>query len=91
MSDAGELPTTGSMTLRQPCPQCQGKLTCSWGLSARPVGSFSLAGAQLKFSATETAAVDCGACGWRVQGRIVGAELSTDGRTLLAGNFVSRA
>ncbi len=84
-------PPTGSAELRQPCPSCGAALTLSWTLRAREVGSFSLAGAQLKFSATQAAIVVCEACGWRVAGQLTGATMSADGRCFTGGHFEAAA
>lgn len=43
-----------------PCPNCDLRnLYLGTGLVARPVGSFSLAGAQMKFSARDVPAIRC--------------------------------
>ncbi len=53
---------------RQSCPQCaKHGLVIDWRLVARPVGSYSLAGVQMKFSAREEPWLRCPACG--VEGR----------------------
>lgn len=46
------------------CPQCEavGTLSVQWKLVARPLGSHSLAGAQVKLSARETPHLECSAC-----------------------------
>lgn len=47
-----------------PCPQCEavGTLSMQWKLVARPLGSHSLAGAQVKLSARETPYIECSEC-----------------------------
>ena len=47
------------------CPACgqRGNVTIRRVLQAKPVGSFSLAGAQMKFSAIDALEARCGACG----------------------------
>ncbi len=56
----------------RPCPECGASpLGLSWGLSARPLGTWSLAGAQMKTSAVEWALVTCTGCGLRVPGRLI--------------------
>lgn len=43
-----------------PCPQCgECTLYLGEGLRARPIGSFSLAGQQMKFSAVSTPVIRC--------------------------------
>lgn len=54
---------------------------------ARPVGEFSLAGVQRKFSAQMKARALCSACGWSALGHLEDAELE-DG-ILIAGYFVA--
>jgi hypothetical protein len=47
------------------CPECGagGQLEFKSVLRAKPLGTFSLAGAQMKFPAREGFAFRCGACG----------------------------
>lgn len=53
-----------------PCPACgQQALRIEWRLTARPVGDYSLAGAQMKFSAREVPWVVCDGCGVAAQGK----------------------
>jgi hypothetical protein len=57
-----------------PCPSCgagPGTLSVQAGprLQARPLGSFSLAGAQMKVAAAAIRVLHCSACGLEVQGR----------------------
>lgn len=56
------------------CPKCSvyGSLVLDVQLIAKPVGSFSLAGVQTKFSAEEVPALKCELCGWTKTGRIEG-------------------
>jgi hypothetical protein len=49
-------------------------------LTAKPVGSFSLAGAQMKFSATKSLRLRC-RCGWSILGRIEGDSFIADPET----------
>lgn len=52
-----------------PCPACgEVALRIETRLEARPIGSFSLAGAQLKSSAKEVPWLVCGACGVEAKG-----------------------
>jgi hypothetical protein len=48
------------------CPQCEavGTLSVEWKLVARPIGSHSLAGAQVKVSAQDTPHLVCSECGF---------------------------
>lgn len=64
----------------KPCPACgegPGTLTIRRVLVSRPLGSFSLAGAGLKTSAREGAALECSACDMQAVGY-----LDPDGRHL---------
>lgn len=54
---------------------------------ARPVGEFSLAGVQPKFSAQMKARMSCGACGWFATGHMEDVEIE-DG-ILIGGYFVA--
>lgn len=57
---------------QSPCPRCHaapGTLAIGSTLSARPLGEFSLAGYQMKFSAVEVPVLTCSACALRVVGR----------------------
>jgi len=53
------------------CPNCYtpGSLSIKVELAAKPVGDFSLAGAQIKVSAFEVPVLSCWACPLRVTGR----------------------
>lgn len=57
--DGAVIPVTSA------CPSCglRGQVTVRKILRAKPVGSFSLAGVQMKFSAYEDLEAACGACG----------------------------
>lgn len=78
--------------LARACPQCQGSpLELRWGLVARPLGTWSLAGAQLKTSAVKVAEVHCPACGATVTGHLEGATFSDDGSSFTGGHFVADA
>jgi hypothetical protein len=48
-----------------PCPACgvTGKLSLRTVFRAQPIGSYSLAGAQMKFSARREREFKCAACG----------------------------
>lgn len=54
------------------CPKCGGQDTVQveQGLQARPIGSFSLAGAQMKFSAREVAIATCTTCDLHLVGHL---------------------
>ena len=55
-----------------PCPVCSARntLKITMRLVANPVGSFSIAGAQTKFTARELPVLDCRACGLHLVGDI---------------------
>lgn len=59
------------MVEEMPCPKC-GELgmTLTWQLTARPLGTFSLSGSQLKFSATEIPVIYCPHCGLYAEGNL---------------------
>lgn len=60
-------PTPDELVLATvPCPQCEavGTLSVEWRLVARPIGSHSLAGAQVKLSAQNTPHLVCSECGF---------------------------
>jgi hypothetical protein len=46
------------------CPQDGGLVELCRRLEAKPIGTFSLAGVQMKFSALETWAARCTTCSW---------------------------
>lgn len=49
---------------RMTCPRCQNEgFSVEWVLRARPLGSFSLSGSQVKFSAVELPVLTCLGCG----------------------------
>lgn len=76
--------------LPHPCPACgTTALTLRTTLVARPLGSFSLAGAQTKISAVQVAEVRCAACGASRRGRLEGVQTAPDGKTITAGHFVA--
>jgi predicted RNA-binding Zn-ribbon protein involved in translation (DUF1610 family) len=54
------------------CPKCgaQDTVEIKRGFKARPLGSFSLAGNQLKFSANEVAIATCTSCDLHVVGHL---------------------
>ena len=53
-----------------PCPAChEPRLRVEWRMAAKPFGSQSLPGVQLKTTATETPWIVCGSCGAEAQGR----------------------
>ena len=51
-------------------PKCSDALWLELRLVAKPIGSFSLAGVQMKVSAGETPVLSCSGCDWTVAGRI---------------------
>lgn len=57
------------------CPQCgAGKesLSIRKGFVSAPIGDFSLAGSQMKFSATEVLLIECDQCNWGAEGHFEG-------------------
>lgn len=86
---APSVPLSGSADLPQPCPVCSGLLELSWRLTAKPIGSFSLAGAQMKVSALVRAQVLCAGCGLAAVGSLPGAVMAADGRSFTGGHFVA--
>lgn len=58
-------------------------------LVARPLGSFSLAGAQLKVSAWRGWVLECSACPFRVLGQVEGLKVDEATGAILAGTFVA--
>jgi hypothetical protein len=79
--------------IRADCPRCQasGTISVRRVLTAKPLGTFSLAGAQIKVSAVESAVAECSACDLSVVGHLENATLSPDGRAFTGGHFVSTA
>lgn len=58
-----------------PCPRCNaepGCLSIADQLQAQPLGSFSVAGAQLKVSARSVPVLRCSACGLELVGEYTG-------------------
>lgn len=54
---------------QQTCPACGHEgMRIEWRLKARPLGSFSLAGSQMKVSATETPYLICDGCDIEAEG-----------------------
>jgi predicted RNA-binding Zn-ribbon protein involved in translation (DUF1610 family) len=59
----------GAKAVPAPCPNCQQPtLHIEEKLKARPLGSFSLAGAQMKFSARAGVFLVCRSCGAEAEG-----------------------
>lgn len=59
-----------------PCPSCgQAGLSIDLRLQCKPIGTFSLAGAGLKFSATERPVLSCTHCDWSRDGVQIGDDL----------------
>jgi hypothetical protein len=74
----------------KPCPECGtvGTVALRPVMVAKPLGSFSLAGAQMKVSARQGWELACSACPFRVLGRVEGLETDESGR-ITAGTFVA--
>jgi hypothetical protein len=73
------------------CPDCGSDGTISvWPvLVAKPLGTFSLAGAQMKVSAVQAAVARCSACEFTVNGHPEGDTYSPDGKAFTGGYFVA--
>lgn len=71
------------------CPWCgqTGGMTLDRVLKARPIGDFSLAGAQMKVSAVERYELACTVCGRSQLGHIEG--LRTENGQIVGGHFVA--
>lgn len=74
----------------KPCPHCGATGTLDItvtavdvGVTATPLGDFSLSGSQMKFAArthaTGAATITCTGCGWTRQGRLEDATWDADG------------
>ncbi len=80
------VPTSGEADLDKVCPNCfRQPLTLRWWMQAKPLGSYSLAGVQMKVSAFDAASISCPSCDWTVPGRLVNARM-IDGK-FIAGDF----
>lgn len=77
-------------TIPKPCPDCgaTGSLTLSTALVAKPMGTWSLAGAQLKTSAREVAVLACSACGASRRGHLEDVQVDASG-VVTGGHFVA--
>lgn len=53
------------------CPQGSVQMRLQWRMVARKIGTFSLAGQQMKFSAVRCPFLICDACGLSAQGKPV--------------------
>lgn len=75
----------------KPCPECgaAGTVALRPALIVQPLGSFSLAGVQLKVSAREGWELACSACAFRVLGQVEGLEVDEATGTITAGTFVA--
>ncbi len=71
------------------CPKCRnGHIVLSRGLVSRKLGTFSLAGAQLKTSAREADIAECSLdCGFRLFGDIVDATYDPATGRFTGGHF----
>ena len=65
IEDFRALPPGSVLTSTSACPACgvRGSVELTVILQAKPVGTFSLAGQQMKFSAARATRYDCTACG----------------------------
>lgn len=78
-----------ALPIRKACPDCGqvGGLSLTLGLAARPLGSFSIAGAQDKVVARQVAVLACSQCRVSRTGHLEGMEVGPDG-VVTAGHFV---
>ncbi len=85
-----DYPAEGWADVPKPCPNCgqEGTLFMSWELEAKPIGDFSLAGAQMKVSAVHRAAVACKNCKMMQAGLLTGDVKVVDG-VFVSGHFES--
>lgn len=69
------------------CPKCgtENTVEVRRGLQARPIGSFSLAGNQMKFSAREVAIATCTACDLHLVGHLEGTSDPEEGLYFVVG------
>lgn len=79
----------GAAPVAKPCPWCArtGGLTLGTALVAKPLGTWSLAGAQLKTSARLRAVLACSLCDRSATGYLDGVTVR-DG-TVTGGHFVA--
>lgn len=72
------------------CPKCGalGTVELRPVMVAKPVGTFSLAGAQTKVSAWRGWELGCSVCSFRVLGQVEGLETDENGQ-ITAGTFVA--
>lgn len=90
MTDTRGAPLAGRATTTQPCPACEHVgLVLTWALTAKPLGSHSLSGGQMKVSALNTARCRCPECGWAINGRMDGGTVNAEGTAMVGGSFTS--
>jgi len=71
------------------CPKCkQGGISVRMVLAAKPLGSYSISGAQDKVVATPRAEATCSNCDFRVLGYLEDPEYGPDG-IFTGGHFVA--
>ena len=64
-------PPPGAKAVPTPCPRCtEPALYIHEKLKASPLGSFSLSGGQMKFSARGAFYLTCGNCGAETEGTV---------------------
>jgi hypothetical protein len=73
------------------CPACHaGPLQLTQTLAAKPIGTFSLAGAQMKVSAEQLWKLACPSCSWYAVGHIEGGTYDPETQTMTGGHLVPR-
>jgi hypothetical protein len=72
------------------CPNCgaANSVTVKPALTAKQLGAFSLAGNQMKVSASVIARAECSECDLSVTGYLKDATYAEDGKTFTGGDFV---
>lgn len=71
------------------CPKCgKGAVSVTRVLASKPLGSYSVAGAQTKVVATERWMASCNYCPFSVLGHLEDAEVGPDG-VFTGGHFVA--
>jgi hypothetical protein len=75
----------------KPCPACgaPGTVTVQPVLVGKPLGTYSIAGAQTKAVAERKVALTCSACGLLIMGRLEGVVFDADRQCFTAGHFIA--
>ncbi len=75
----------------KPCPGCAaaGTVTVQPVLEGKPLGTYSISGAQPKAVAEGKVALTCSACGLRIMGRLEDVVFDADRQCFTAGHFIA--